>query len=518
MTRSRAGEPKSSILNDNPSKSGPDTVHERHGIAENLILAPPSNTAARDIEVRPAPPPVSTPYGGPLAPGGRNPSKFLAGPALWFMFATQALTACMVTLYVMIMATAIPSITASFHTISDLDWYSTAYLITLCSIQPLSGKLYTLFSIKPTYLTFITIFETGNLICALARSSAIFIVGRAIAGIGAAGLFSGSIIMQITCVPPHKRPILSSAGMAMTAIGGVVGPVLGGVIAQYLGWRWCYWIFLPLGFVVAVMILLVRIPEQGKPPVKETLRLLSQRLDLLGCFAIFLPACVMTLLGLSWGGQKLSWGSATVIGLLCGGFGLSVVFGFWQRYKQDKALIPPSIFLQPVIFFGCLVSFLQGGAILEMGYYMPLWFQSAKNASPMSSGLMLLPTMISQIVASMVSGYMRTAMLMFMQYFGGAVFLSVAKTIFTNELLSTLHKYAPDVDAYSVVHSGATSAFNGLSEHDRLLVLEAYNKALTSTFWLPTISAVLAFFFSFGIGWKKLPGPTDKAKGSAQSS
>ncbi|KAJ2982136.1 hypothetical protein NQ176_g1594 [Zarea fungicola] len=300
------------------------------------------------------------------------------------------------------------------------------------------------------------------------------------------------------------------------------------------------------------MILLVRVPEQGKPPVTETLQLLSQRLDLLGCFAMFVPACVMILLGLSWGGQRLSWGSSTVIGLLCGGFGLSVVFGFWQRYKQDKALIPPSIFLQPVVFFGCLVSFLQGGAFLEMGYYMPLWFQSVRHASPLSSGLMLLPTMISQIIASMVSGYMikhiaytipwallgnvfiavgaglmitwradtnegtwigyqifvgagrglalqmpvisaqnyltgmqipiGAAMLMFMQYFGGAVFLSVAKTIFTNELISTLHKYAPDIDAYSIVHSGATSAFNGLSEHDRPLVVEAYNKALTSTF------------------------------------
>ena len=71
---------------------------------------------------------------------------------------------------------------------------------------------------------------------------------------------------------------------------------------------------------------------------------------------------------------------------------------------------------------------------------------------------------------------------MFMQYFGGAVFLSVAKTIFTNELLSTLRKYAPDIDAHSIVHSGATSVFHGLSEHDRLLVLNAYNKALITTF------------------------------------
>lgn len=290
--------------------------------------------------------------------------------------------------------------------------WQTVYAVLYKGLYLWAGKLgfqqwlTTSWASQPTFLTFITIFEIGNLLCALARSSAMFIVGRAIAGIGAAGLFSGGIIMQITCVPPHKRPILISAGMAITAIGGVVGPVLGGVIAQYLGWRWCCWIFLPLGFVLTVMILLVRVPEQGKPPVKETLRLLSQRLDLLGCFAMFVPACVMLLLGLSWGGQRLAWESATVIGLLCGGFGLSIIFGFWQRYKQDKALIPPSIFLQPVVFFGCLVSFLQGGAFLEMGYYMPLWFQSVKHASPLSSGLMLLPTMISQIIVSMVSGYL----------------------------------------------------------------------------------------------------------------
>lgn len=80
-------------------------------MAEKLILAPPSDTAARDIETPSATPPVSRPYGGPLALGGRNPPKFLAGPALWFMFAAQALTGLTVTLYVMIIAT----VSASRH-------------------------------------------------------------------------------------------------------------------------------------------------------------------------------------------------------------------------------------------------------------------------------------------------------------------------------------------------------------------------------------------------------------------
>lgn len=105
MPNSPAGKPKSSDLNDGHSESAMETSQERQEMAEKLILATPSNTASRDIETQSTTPPISRPYGGPLAPGGRNPPKFLAGPALWFMFAAQALTGLTVTLYVMIIAT-----------------------------------------------------------------------------------------------------------------------------------------------------------------------------------------------------------------------------------------------------------------------------------------------------------------------------------------------------------------------------------------------------------------------------
>lgn len=137
--------------------------------------------------------------------------------------------------------------------------------------------------------------------------------------------------------------------------------------------------------------------------MRSILRTLPQKLDILGFF-LFAPACVMVLLAMSWGGQRYAWGNAKIIGLFVGSAGTAVLFGVWQWYRQDKALIPPRILMKPVVFFGCLVSFLQGGSFLMMGYYLPLWFQSVLRSSPTNSGVMLLPTMVAQIVASTVTG------------------------------------------------------------------------------------------------------------------
>lgn len=93
---------------------------------------------------------------------------------------------------------------------------------------------------------FIGVFEIGALICALSKSSAVFILGRAVSGLGASGLFNGAVVMFTAVAPPPMRPMLIGISMALTAIGGVVGPVVGGAITQYLGWQWCA--FLPTPF------------------------------------------------------------------------------------------------------------------------------------------------------------------------------------------------------------------------------------------------------------------------------
>lgn len=123
------------------------------------------------------------------------------------------------------MATAIPRITDQFNSLEDVGWYASAYLLTTCSLTLLFGKLYTFYSIKWVYLIALGIFELGSLVCGVTPSSLGLIIGRAIAGLGAGGLFSGSILIISKSVPLEKRPIYIGMMGAMFGIASVAGPL-----------------------------------------------------------------------------------------------------------------------------------------------------------------------------------------------------------------------------------------------------------------------------------------------------
>ena len=124
----------------------------------------------------------------------------------------------------MITATAIPKITTVFDSLNDVGWYGSSYLLTTTSLQPSLGKVYTYFNIKWTYIGAIVVFEIGSLVCALAQNSVMLIIGRAIAGAGAAGLFSGGMTIIGFTVPLKKRPIYIALLSSMFGISPVVGP------------------------------------------------------------------------------------------------------------------------------------------------------------------------------------------------------------------------------------------------------------------------------------------------------
>jgi MFS family permease len=138
-----------------------------------------------------------------------------------------------------VLATAVPKITDEFNSISDIGWYASAFLLTSCSFMLFFGKIYTLYTIKWIYLTCIIIFEIGSAICGAAPNSATLIAGRAIAGFGSAGMFSGIVIIGTHIVALRNRPIFQGGFAAVFGLSSVFGPLIGGLLTDHVSWRWC---------------------------------------------------------------------------------------------------------------------------------------------------------------------------------------------------------------------------------------------------------------------------------------
>lgn len=169
----------------------------------------------------------------------KDEPQHISGLSLWFLVIGLLLTVFIMTLDMGILATAIPYITNAFDRINDIGWYGSAYLIATSSLQPLTGRIYTYFPLKHSYLTFLAIFCFGSLICGTAVSSVMLIVGRAIAGIGGSGLANGAMTIMAVEGPPEKRPVLLGTLFSVTGLGMLLSPLIGGPITEYLSWRWC---------------------------------------------------------------------------------------------------------------------------------------------------------------------------------------------------------------------------------------------------------------------------------------
>ena len=123
---------------------------------------------------------------------------------------------------------AIPYITVRFKTTTDIGWYGAAYPLTVSSLQPMAGKLYTHFSLQWTFFTFLGVFLLGSLLCGAATKSSMFIVGRAVAGAGGAGIFSGCLSILAVVTPLSKRPFYVAALSSLFGVATITGPVIGG--------------------------------------------------------------------------------------------------------------------------------------------------------------------------------------------------------------------------------------------------------------------------------------------------
>ncbi|RFU29507.1 hypothetical protein B7463_g6846, partial [Scytalidium lignicola] len=302
----------------------------------------------------------------------------------------------------LIISTAIPQITDEFHSTNDIGWYATAYLLTSCAFQLVFGKLYAFFSIKATFLAAILLFEVGSTLCGAAPNSIAFILGRAIAGLGSGGVQAGCLVVIVYAVPLHKRPKYQGFFGAVFGISSVAGPLIGGAFTTNVTWRWCFYLNLPLGGVVMVLVFfLLQIPDRPntKIPFKDKLR----QLNALGLLAL-LPGVVCLCLALQWGGTTYAWSEGRIIALLVLAFALFIAFALIQVWKPEQATLPPRIFIQRSILSGFWVSACLGAHLNVFVYYLPIWFQAVDGISAIKSGIHLLPMLLSVVVGSIMTG------------------------------------------------------------------------------------------------------------------
>jgi MFS family permease len=278
------------------------------------------------------------------------------------------------------------------------------YQLANAALQPLWGRIYDKFSNKASFLASLVIFELGSLVCGTAVSSRMLIAGRAIAGIGSAGLIGGGLTIAASAVPLEKRAPLTAMLMGFAQLGVAMGPLLGGAFTSYTTWRWCFYINLPIGGILAIGLFLITVPDQcRKPNPWSLLRRLHLELDLFG-FSLVAPAAFQLLLAVSWGGSKYAWNSATIIGLFCGAGATALLWLVWDWYRGDEALIPTSIIKVQAVWSGALTHCFLLTNVFCASFFLPIYFQAVQGVDPMKSGLYVLPSILSQLVVVSMTG------------------------------------------------------------------------------------------------------------------
>ncbi|KAL4806613.1 major facilitator superfamily domain-containing protein [Aspergillus unguis] len=329
--------------------------------------------------------------------------KYPTGSKFWCTVLALCMVMILGGLDANIVATAVPSITNHFHTVSDVGWYSSAFRLCTCAFQFGFAKLYKHFSIKTIFVLSNAVFLVGSLLCATAASSAMFVVGRAVTGLGFSGGLAGCFAVITHILPLSKRPVFAGLMACVESLAIISAPVVGGALTQALGWRWCFWINLPIGGVSLAMLLLLF--SDPRPSQEDSLTFAEKirELDLVSN-CIFIPSLTALFLALSWAGTKYPWSDGKVIALFVVFAVLLVAFSFNQYRRGDSAALPLRIISNRNVIAGFVFTTCTNSMTNVLEWYLPTYYQVVRSHTPSESGYLMIPILVGMMLGLFLQG------------------------------------------------------------------------------------------------------------------
>lgn len=311
------------------------------------------------------------------------------------VFAGLMMTMLLSSLDQTIFSTALPTIVGELNGVDHMLWVTTAYILASTIMLPVYGKLGDLIGRKGLFIGAISIFIFGSIVGGLAGDMTWLIIGRAIQGLGGGGLMILSQAIIADVVPARERGKYMGIMGGVFALSAVAGPLLGGWFTEGIGWRWAFWMNIPLGVLaIASAAFFLRLPK--------VINAVKPKLDVAGMVLLAIASTALVLVT-TWGGTTYDWNSSVIISLIVTAIVASFAF---IRVEQRAAepIMPLHLFKKKNFLLTTGAGLIIGIAMFGAMAYLPTYLQMVTGVSATEAGFMMIPMMVGLLVSSIVSG------------------------------------------------------------------------------------------------------------------
>ena len=321
----------------------------------------------------------------------------ITGNARWWALGAVLLSMFFASLDQTVVSTALPVIVGDLKGLSIYAWVFTAYMMASAITVPIYGKLSDIYGRKPFYIFGLLVFMLGSAVSGQAHTMLELILARGVQGIGAGALMSMPRATIGDIFNPRERGRWMGVIAATFGISSIIGPTIGGWITDHMGWRWVFYVNLPVA-AVALVAVLVTLPR-----VRVDHRV---RLDWQGS-VLMAMGLVPLLLALTWAGGPYAWGSPLILGMLAAAAVFLALF-VWNERRAAEPILDPQLFNKPIFTTTVVIALFVTMGMFGTLMFLPLYVQGVVGLSAQSSGEVLTPMMLSFIVGSVGSGWLMT--------------------------------------------------------------------------------------------------------------